>query len=80
MSRPSPTHRAVWLAGVAATMPFVIASIPLTPAAATAPRQFEAPSDPMVLTRILRRPLPGGAEVLTRRSYEIRFTPGAGFA
>jgi hypothetical protein len=27
----------------------------------------------MVLTRTLRRPLPDGAEVLTRRSYEIHF-------
>ena len=32
----------------------------------------------MVLTRTLRRPLPGGMEVLTRRSYEILFVPESG--
>lgn len=35
--------------------------------------QFDPPAAPMILTRTLRRPLPDGNEVLTRRSYEIRF-------
>lgn len=78
MSRPAPSRRAVWLAGAAAAMPVVLASFPLAPAAATAAKQFEPPSEAMVLTRTLRRPLPGGAEVLTRRSYEIHFIPEAG--
>lgn len=30
----------------------------------------------MVLTRVLRRPLPGGVEVVVSRSYEIRIHPG----
>lgn len=34
----------------------------------------------MVLTRVLRRPLPGGIEISTQRSYEIRFIrEGAGY-
>ena len=72
--------RAVWLAGAAAAMPVVIASFPLVPAEASASRRFSPPSETMVLTRTLRRSLPGGAEVLTRRSYEIRFVAdGGGF-
>lgn len=78
MSEPASSSRAVWLAGAAAIMPVVLAGLPLVPASATATSQFQPPSDPMMLTRTLRRPLPGGAEVLTRRSYEIRFVPEAG--
>jgi len=73
MRRRFPNRRAIWLAGAAAVMPVVFTSLPFVPAAAAVTRQFEPPSDPMVLTRTLRRSLPGGAEVLTRRSYEIRF-------
>lgn len=34
---------------------------------------FQPPADEQLLTRTLRRGLPGGAEVVTRRSYEVRF-------
>jgi len=33
---------------------------------------FAPPDVPLVLTRELRRPLPGGSEVVTQRSYEVR--------
>jgi hypothetical protein len=78
MSRQPSVRRAVWLAGAAAMMPVVFGNFPLAPAEAIASGQFEPPGDPMVLTRTLRRPLPGGAEVLTRRSYEIRFIAETG--
>lgn len=78
MSRPPQYRRAIWLAGAAAAMPVVLASFPVAPAAATTSRLFEPPSGPMVLTRTLRRPFPDGTEVLTRRSYEIRFIPESG--
>ncbi|MCX7864725.1 MAG: hypothetical protein N2423_06805 [Novosphingobium sp.] len=78
MRRTARDRRAVWLAGAAAIMPVLCAGLPLSSLEATTPRQFEPPADAMVLTRTLRRPLPGGAQVLTRRSYEIRFVPEAG--
>ncbi len=78
MKGANDNRRAAWLAGAAAIMPVVFSALPSAPAEATTSRQFVPPSDPMVLTRTLRRPLPGGAEVLTRRSYEIRFVPEAG--
>ena len=34
---------------------------------------FVAPAAPMILSRTLRRPLPGGADFIATRSYEIRF-------
>ncbi|MCK9543111.1 MAG: hypothetical protein M0R03_13900 [Novosphingobium sp.] len=36
---------------------------------------FVPPTEPMVLTRTLQRALPDGKQIVTRRSYEIRFTP-----
>lgn len=65
--------RSLLLAGAAAILP-VMALSPM-PVAATTPAQsaFLAPAEPMVLTRVLRRPLPGGIEIATTRSYEIRF-------
>jgi hypothetical protein len=43
-------------------------------------RDFLAPSTPLTLTRELRRALADGKEVVSRRSYEIRFVPdGAGY-
>jgi hypothetical protein len=73
-----PDRRAAWLAGAAAVMPVAVASFPLMPAEAVAPKRFAPPDSTMVLTRTLRRSLPGGEEVLTRRSYEIRFVPDGG--
>ncbi|MCB2079103.1 MAG: hypothetical protein R3E09_01525 [Novosphingobium sp.] len=36
---------------------------------------FQPPQSPMLLTRTLRRPLPDGKQVLTRRSYEVHIVP-----
>src|SRR5436309_1976086 len=49
-------------------------------ATAAASGGFSAPSGTLVLTRTLRRPLPGGAEIVSTRSYEIRIVAdGDGF-
>lgn len=73
-------RRAAWLAGAAAIMPVAALSAADSPAPAAKASQFQPPAAPMVLTRVLRRPLPGGAEVKTLRSYEVRFvSDGSGY-
>lgn len=74
------THRlangkALLLASVAALAPVAIAQVPVTPAQASPSGEFQPPEQSMVLTRTLRKHLPGGAEIRTQRSYEIRFVP-----
>ncbi len=70
----------LWLAGAAAIMPVGVYSLPGPKAPASSTDRFQPPSTHLRLTRTLRRPLPGGEQVLTRRSYEIRIVPdGAGF-
>ncbi|MCW1401406.1 hypothetical protein OKA06_03315 [Novosphingobium sp. MW5] len=50
------------------------------PAVASDARTFTPPEGPLILTRELRRALGRTAEIITRRSYEIRFVPdGAGW-
>lgn len=72
-SGESGTLRSVLLAGAAGILP-VMALSPMPVAAATQAMPAFLPSaEPMVLTRVLRRPLPGGIEIATERSYEIRF-------
>lgn len=45
------------------------------PVATTAAKQdFSAPDQPVVLTRTVRRALPDGKELVSRRSYAVRFT------
>lgn len=64
---------AIWLACAAAVLPMIGLA-----AAADAPAPaglFAPPDQPMVLTRTLRRPLPDGQEVITLRSYLLRFIP-----
>ena len=65
--------RAVWLAGAAAILPTAVIASLASPVAATAPARFLPPAGPMVLTRTLSRPIPGGFVVSTRRSYEVQF-------
>lgn len=74
--------RAVLAAGVAAVLPSaVFAGIPSPVLQSEAGQAaFAPPQGAMVLTRTLVRPLAGGAEVVTRRSYRIRFErDGAGY-
>lgn len=61
------------LAGVAAATASLGAGALATPVAAAHADGFTPPDQPMILSRMLRRPLPGGAEVLTQRTYQIRF-------
>lgn len=71
MSARKTDRHAVWLAGAAAILPATM--LPALPARVEAaePSAFAPPAGPMMLTRVLRRPLPGGIEVVTIRSYEI---------
>lgn len=64
---------AIWLTCAAAVLPVIALA---APADAPAPAgTFAPPQRPMVLTRTLRRPLPDGQEIITLRSYLLRFTP-----
>lgn len=73
MSVRQAGFHAVLFAGVAAAAltpgPGAVASPVEAPRAA----RFTPPDGPMLLSRALHRPLPGGAEVVTVRTYEIRF-------
>ncbi len=71
LSVPGPL-RSVLLAGAAAILPFAALSAAPLAAATSAISPFLPSAEPMVLTRVLRRPLPGGIEISTARSYEIR--------
>ncbi|MCB2072745.1 MAG: hypothetical protein H6917_06425 [Novosphingobium sp.] len=71
---------AVWLAGSAALMPVAAFSDPDMQSTAQPSGLFQPPQSTMLLTRTLRRPLPGGKQVVTRRSYEVSILPdGEGF-
>ena len=62
------------MAALAAAAPACAAP---APAVATA---FHPPATPVLLTRELRKALPDGKEIVSRRRYAIRFVPqGAGF-
>lgn len=64
--------RSALMLGGAAALP--LAALAFAPQVATAhSKRFEAPAQPLVLTRELRRQLADGKEVVSRRSYEIRF-------
>ncbi|MCB2047196.1 MAG: hypothetical protein KDE32_03105 [Novosphingobium sp.] len=72
--------RTVLLASAAAALPLAGLSLAPVEAVASAVSPFVPSSEPMVLTRTLRRPLPGGITIATARSYRIHFVPeGTGF-
>ncbi|MBV1916970.1 MAG: hypothetical protein KUG65_02750 [Sphingomonadaceae bacterium] len=80
MSDSTGNLRTVWLASAAAVLPIAAVNVAAEPVEAVQPAKFAPPSEPMILKRILRRPLPGGAEVMTLRSYEIQIRrEGAGY-
>lgn len=69
------------LLGAAALLPAIAVRAPATAQdrpGETGAQRFAPPLGPMLLTRTLRKPLGDGHEVVTRRSYEIRFVPEAG--
>lgn len=74
----SARRSSVLLAGAAAILPCAALSAhaPAAAAAVTQPQPGFAPAQgPLLLTRTLRRTLPDGKEVITRRTYEVRIEP-----
>jgi len=68
------TVRRALLAGSALAL--AVGTLGIMPERAVAARSaFVAPDRPLILTRELRRELHDGKEVVSRRSYEIRFVP-----
>ena len=71
---PAAARRVALLIGAAAILPVAAGAWPSPLAAANEPAgAFSPPTGSMVLTRTLRRPLTGDAEVVTTRRYEVRF-------
>ncbi len=74
---------ALVLAGAAALLPVAALSAAQVPASAALPPEAEGrfvPPDRAELTRTVRRALPGGAEIVVRRTYQVQFTrDGEGF-
>ncbi len=69
MSTRRPRHWTL-TAGMAAALPIAALAWPAAPGLAAS--QAYAPSEsPLLLTRVLRRALAGGLEIVTRRNYEI---------
>lgn len=72
---------ALFLAGVAAILPSVVAGSAIGPNLSAPAAHFAPPSDPIMLTRTVWRSLYDGKEIVSRRRYAIRFVPrGDGFA
>jgi hypothetical protein len=64
-------HRAaLLLAGAVILAP---TGFPVSPALGAGVKQFEAPEGPLILTRELRRAIAPGKDIVSRRSYAIRF-------
>ena len=70
--------RSVLLASAVAILPLTALSAAPASASTTTISPFLPSAEPMVLTRELRRPLPGGIEISTARSYEIRIVREGG--
>jgi hypothetical protein len=58
-----------------ALAPVLLASAVLASPPSETASSFVAPADRQILTRTLRKSLPGGAKIVARRSYEIWFVP-----
>ena len=71
---------AMWLAGIAATLPLALLAGVGRAAPAAADPQFAPPKGDLTLTRTLRRTLGDGKQVITSRIYQIRIsTEGSGY-
>ena len=74
-------NRALFLAGVAAILPSVVAGSTIGTDLSAPAAHFAPPSDPIMLTRTVWRSLYDDKEIVSRRRYAIRFVPrGDGFA
>lgn len=60
-------------ASVAALLPLLAIASPAPAATAPGAAAFVPPAAPLILVRELRRPLPGGKEIVTRRRYSVTF-------
>lgn len=69
---------ALWLAGFAALLASPVDGGSANAESGPYISPFIAPAAPMVLTRVLRRPLADGQEVVSVRSYLLQFLPEAG--
>jgi hypothetical protein len=67
------SSRPFWLLGASVLVPTMVSAAQNGPSPSLSDQQFAPPQSPMLFTRTLRRSLPGGGEVVTRRSYRIRF-------
>lgn len=72
-ARPAGFHKLLFASLAVAAVALGTCTIGATVASAHA-INFAPPDQPMILSRTLRRPLPGGAEVLTQRTYQIHFS------
>ena len=68
------------MASVAAILPLAVLALPAAGAPLAATEGFALPPGPLLLTRTLHRPLAGGREVVTSRTYRISIVAdGPGF-
>lgn len=80
MSSNVGRRSAVLWAGVSALMPMAAHSQAGVVASAASSTVFTAADKPLILTRTVRRSLPGGREIVATRSYSVRITRNsAGF-
>ena len=75
MIRSGSTVRLLWLAAFAAAMPVTATAQTKPETDAHADGQFQPPGSPVLLTRTLRKLLPDGKQVVTRRTYKLRIAP-----
>lgn len=74
------TPTALLLAGVSTLMPLAALATAAVEPGTAAPGVFVAPAEPTRLTRMVSRVLPDGKEVVSRRTYALRFVrEGAGY-
>ena len=79
MIRRGSRKRTDWRIGTAALLVIAAQGSPGLAATSQLP-SFSPPHSPLLLTRTLYRPLPGGKAIVTRRSYSVRFVrDGAGY-
>ena len=75
MNRRTGRRSALLLAGISALAPLLAHSQSAPPKLATASTRFSPSDKPLVLTRTVRRQLPGGKEIVAARSYAVQIQP-----
>jgi hypothetical protein len=77
MKQSLAAGHAALLLGAASLVPMPGAQQPAWASETATKAPFAIPLETMVLTRTLRRPLPDGKEIISSRSYEVRFVSEA---